>query len=213
MTSIYLIRHAQAEGNLAQRFQGRTDTPLTDLGQKQAVAVAGRLSALPLDAVYTSPLTRAKQTAQAIAKFHHRVPIEMPGLIEIDGGPMEDRPFSEILAEYPKEFHQFDKEPHLFEGIEGGESIVSVYTRMVRAIGEIADRHPDETVAVVSHGCAIRCYLCFARAYPLEQLGSVEWGRNTGVTHVVYTGKKILLLRANDVSHLPEELLTGVNKT
>lgn len=202
MTSIYLVRHAQAEGNLAKRFQGHTDTPLTPLGLEQARLVGERFSATSLDAVYTSPLTRTRQTAEAIAKAHGLTPIIEPGLIEIHGGGMEDLSFEELSQRYPVEFEQFDRYPHLFQGIDGGESVLSVYERMVATVGQIVKRHPEETVVLVTHGCAIRCYLCFARAFPLERLGETDWGGNTGVSHVTYHNGKVLLHRANDITHL-----------
>jgi len=212
MTSIYLVRHARSEGNDAGRFQGRMDTPLAPVGLEQAQYLGKRFASLPVAAVYSSPLRRARQTAAAIAAPHHlEVQVE-PDLIEIDIGDFENRTFDEVRRLYPRELEAFDATPHLFTAPKNGESILDVYTRMVRAIGDIAKRHPNQTVAVVSHGCAIRCYLCFAKAYPLERLGETEWGSNTGVSLVTYDGDKVTLHFVNDVSHLPGHLITGGGK-
>ncbi|MGI6403747.1 MAG: histidine phosphatase family protein [Oscillospiraceae bacterium] len=209
MTSIYLVRHARSEGNEAGRFQGRTDTPLAPLGLEQAAYLAERFAALPLDAIYASPLQRARQTAAAIAACHNLEVQTEPDVIEIDLGDFENRTLEEVSQLYPQELQAFDVSPHLFTAPKEGESILDVYTRMVRGMGNIARRHPNQSVVVVSHGCAIRCYLSFAKAYPLERLGETEWGSNTGVSHIIYYQDKVSLHRINDVSHLPSKLITG----
>ena len=212
MTSIYLVRHARSEGNEAGRFQGRTDTPLAPVGLEQAEHLGERFKALPLAAIYASPLQRTRQTAAAIAAYHDlEVQIE-PDIIEINMGDFENRAFEEVKSMYPKEFEAFDTKPHLFAGPKDGESILDVYTRMVRGIGNIARRHPNQSVVVVSQGCAIRSYLCFVRAYPLEQMGETEWGQNTGVNHIIYYRDKVSLHRVNDISHLPPDLMADGGK-
>jgi len=202
LTNIYLIRHAQVEGNLKKTFQGRTDTPLTALGEEQARQLAARFAAIPLDAVYTSPLGRAIKTAEAVAAPHGLTPAQMPGLIEIDGGGLENMSFEELAGKYPEEFDIFNRRPHLFEGAAGSESIRSVYERMAETMKEIANRHPGGNVAVISHGCPIRCFSCLAGGGPIERLGEVEWSRNTGVSHVVYEDGSFLLHSSDDLSHI-----------
>ncbi|MCL2580188.1 MAG: histidine phosphatase family protein [Oscillospiraceae bacterium] len=209
MTNIYLVRHAQSEGNLSGHFQGITDAVLTPLGLKQAAAVGARLAEMPLAAVYASPLSRANQTANAIAAHHGLEVITEPDIIEISGGVMENVPFGVLLEKFPKEFYMFDREPHLFEGIEGAESVASVFARMKSAIERIAARHPGQSVAVVSHGCPIRCYLGYAKGYTLEQLGRMSWGKNTGLSHITFEGGKPALHLENDIAHIPEELLSA----
>lgn len=207
MTSIYLVRHAQTVGNAQQRFQGRTDTPLSPLGRKQAQYLARRFWALPLEAVYASPLLRTRQTAQAIAATRGLSLRLEEGLIEMDGGLLEDLTYREMAALYPEEVELFSNRMHEFGGAGGCERIVDVYERMRDTMESIARNHPGGTVAVVSHGIAIRCFLCFAKAFPLERIGEVDWGQNTGVSHITWHNGRFMLHRVNDVSHLPGVLV------
>ena len=208
MTSIYLIRHAQSHGNLGQRIQGRIDTPLTEMGLKQAEELQMRFTAMPLNAVYSSPLIRAMQTGRAIAQKHEIIMEIEPELTEMSAGVIENMPFFTMLERYPEEFRQFDQEPHRFKGFEGAESVREVYERVVSAIERIAARHPNQNVAVVSHGFPIRCYLCHARAGSIEQLGKIPWSKNASVSHIMHSGGKATVLRENDLSHLPGELIS-----
>jgi len=209
MTSIYLIRHAQSEGNLSRRFQGRLDAPLTELGMKQAGALVRRFAAIPLHAVYASPLSRAVQTAQALAAPRNLNLTTDPALMEMDAGAMENMPFSTLVEQYSQQLHRFDLEPHLFEGFEGAESIFSVYERVTNAIDGIAARHKNQNVAIVSHGLPIRCYLCHAGAGSIEQLGQTIWSKNTGVSHIIHHNGKIVVMSENGLSHLEDDL-TGL---
>ncbi len=204
MTALYLVRHAQAMGNAEGRFQGRTDSSLTGLGRQQAAALARRFHDVRLDAVYASPLVRALQTAEAVAAGQGLAPVPEPELIEIDGGGMEDKTFAELLESYPGVFLTFDTEPYLFEGIGGGESMRSVYERMIRAIDAIFARHTGQTVLAVSHGCAIRAYLCHALGYPPERMGEVGWGHNTGVTLITEEDGARAVRFTNDFTHLDD---------
>lgn len=206
MTSIYLIRHAQSQGNLSRRFQGRLDTPLTELGQKQARAVGLRFRAIPLHAVYASPLIRAMQTAQAIADVHGLRVSACDDMIEMRGGAMENMAIAQLQRDHPQQFSMFDARPHLFEGLGDAEPIIQVYERAVRAIDTLVAAHPGQNVAVVSHGLPIRCCACHARGATFEQLGQTLWAKNTGVYHITYHEGAVIMHRENDLSHLGDDL-------
>ena len=205
ITNLYLIRHAQSQGNLSGRFQGRIDTPLTPFGIAQAQALGRRFAGAELHSIYTSPLERARQTAAAIAA-HHGLPVRvMPGLTEMCGGIIEGVSFAELEARDPEQFRMFDEQPHLHEGFVGAEKIADVYTRAAASLGEIAAAHPGQSVAVVSHGCLIRCFVCHARGGTLQTLGQTKWSGNTGVFHITYgPSGQVALLCENDLTHLDD---------
>jgi len=186
MTTVYLIRHAQTEGNVAKRFQGRTDLPVTPLGKQQIYHLTERMCAIPLTHIYSSPLGRAMETAASVASTHGLTPLPYEGLVEMDGGAMENMFFENLGSQYPVEFAQFIGEPHLFMGIGGGESMRQVHDRMRDAVLELVRRHPGETIAMVSHGAAIRCFVCYASGLPLERMNELGWGGNTSVTHLTF---------------------------
>lgn len=202
VTSIYLIRHAQSVGNAGKRFQGRLDHPLTPEGEAQTGQVAKRFCAIPLAAVYTSPLSRARRTAEAIAASRGLAPIPDDRLLEMDLGDFEDRGFDDIRVRYPGALELFFDEPHRFAGVAGGEDFFEVTERVVAAVEEIAAKHRGANVAVVTHGCALRCLFCHFMGYPMERMPEVPWSRNTGVNHLAYVGGKPRFLSVADLSHL-----------
>ena len=97
MTKIYLIRHCEAEGNLKRVFQGHTDNDITELGEKQLEFLSKRFADIHLDKVYSSPLIRAVKTAKAAAKNKGLNICISRGLIELNGGIVEDKPFKETF--------------------------------------------------------------------------------------------------------------------
>lgn len=183
-TAVYLVRHAQAAGNLARVFQGHIDGAVSATGERQLAHLRERFAAVALDAVYTSPLSRAAQTAAAVSGG--RLPlVTLPALMEIDGGAFEGVPFAALPERFPDAYALWDNDPAHFTA-PGGESAAQVSARMCDTIREIARRHPGGTVAVVSHGFALRCYCCHALGMPLARLAEVAWCDNTAVGLVHY---------------------------
>ena len=115
MTTVYLIRHGEAEGNLYRRMQGWYDGDLTDLGRRQVAALAQRFRDIHLDAVYSSDLYRAMETAAALCRPKGLPLFTDPRLREVSVGPWEDEPFGSASAEQPEQFYRFVREPHLWE--------------------------------------------------------------------------------------------------
>lgn len=208
MTRIYLIRHAEAEGNIRRLFQGHYDGAVSENGRRQLARLRERCRAYPFGAVYSSPLRRAYETAQA-ADYYHHLPIATDErLMEICGGHWEGQPWDELPSLYPEENRLWEDEPWNFEP-EGGEPMRSVYARMREVISEIARRHAGGQVCVVSHGCAIRNFLCWAQGWPLERLGEVPWCDNTAVSVIDFDGAfspHVVLM--GDASHLKGGLST-----
>ena len=200
---------------MTARFQGRIDTPLTPLGLRQAEALGKRFSGVELHGIYASPLERARQTAEAVARLHGLPVRILPELTEMDGGAMEGMSFAELQERSPEQFRMFDELPHKFVGPEDSESMARLYARAVSAIEGIAAAHPGQNVAVISHGCLIRCIVCHARGGTLQTLGQTVWSANTGLFHITYDAAgQIALHSENDLTHLegllPEEIKTGV---
>lgn len=202
-TKIYLIRHAEAEGNWRRTFQGHSDGEISEKGHRQLELLSGRFCDVTLDAVYSSPLRRAMATAQAVNRAGLPI-ITDERLIEINGGGFEGLRFDELSEHFPTEHENWRLSPHLFTAPDG-ESMESVYARMREVMGEIAKNNAGKTVAVASHGCAIRNYQCFALGLALPHISEVTWCDNTAVTELEYDedfSPRIILL--GDSSHLPE---------
>ena len=133
VTKIYLIRHCQSMGNIEHKFQGQYDADVSPAGEKQLELLGLRFRNEHIDAIYTSPLKRARATAEAIAKYHNMEPIAEPGLIEIDCGRMEILLLTEVARLFPEVALNWDRSPELCE-FPGGETMREVYERVNAAL-------------------------------------------------------------------------------
>ena len=206
MTKLILVRHCEAEGNTRGELQGRTDCDVSGSGETQLELVSLRLRNEPFAAIYSSPLRRAYKTAQAIDKYHH-LPVRVDKrLSEMDFGSWEGRSWAEVEKEDPPMLKIWNESPGEFQA-EGGESMRQVYDRMWAAGLDIVRANPGKTVCVVSHGCAIRNFLCRALGRPVSELNSVGRSDNTAVSVVEFDdalSPRVIIM--NDDSHIPPEL-------
>ena len=187
MTKLIIVRHCQALGNLERFFQGRIDSDITQTGRAQIGAVAELLSAEPIDIMYTSTLKRARLTAEGI-NVYHEVPLLIDErLSEINAGSWEGMLITEIEKNYPDEFHNWREEPAAFRAPEG-ESMSEVYDRMKAAVDDIIKANDGKTVCIVSHGCAIKCLMCYLHGWTVENVGNIPIGTNTSVNVVKADG-------------------------
>ncbi len=208
MLKIYFVRHAEAMGNVQEFFQGRTDCEISPKGARQLECLAERFRDIPIERIYSSPMKRTMSTAEAVNKYHGLEIIRDEQLVEINGGVWEGMPWIDIPKRYPKEYEVWENRMYDFE-IENGESVRQVYERMKAAVTAIAAENHGRTIAVVSHGCALRTYLCYAMGMPIERLKDVGWSDNTAVSLVEYDDNlvpKIIFRNNND--HLTDELST-----
>lgn len=204
MTTVYFVRHGTTDYNRNERFQGSVDIPLNELGRAQAGYLAERFRDIPLDAVYCSPLIRARETAAGVCKYHPALtPILDAELCEINGGIFEGQPVRELTARYPEAMHAFRHVPASFAPPEG-ETARQVHDRVCAAVCRVLDANPGKTVAVVSHGFALLTYLG-ALERPFEQLTPLIFG-NAAVACIEYDDPLRFRIRLmDDQSHLPPE--------
>ena len=208
MTTIYLIRHAEAEGNVYRRCHGIYDSLLTPKAYEQLPYLAERFADVPLDAVYASPLYRARHTAKAIADRKGMQVIIRPALHEIDMGDWEDRTWAILPREYPEAYAVWRTRPWECT-VPGGESVLGTGDRVLHELHQIAAERPNQTLAVVSHGSAIRSILCRVLHLAPEQITDIGWGDNTCVAKLLFMEDGSVRAEYwNDASHLPQELST-----
>lgn len=150
MATILLVRHGETDWNVERRVQGQTDRPLNAAGRAQARALADRLAGEQLHAVYSSDLSRARETAELVAGRHGLDVVILPDLREKDFGSWEGLTEREIAMRFPEA-----RPGHWGDG----ETAVALAERVVRALGHIAAAHHGERVLVVSHGGPIRAAL------------------------------------------------------
>ncbi len=153
---VFLARHGQTAYNHEGRFQGQLQVPLDATGREQAGELAERAATHGFEALWCSPLLRARETADIVAERIELTPREDVRLMETDAGDWTDRLFSEIQAESPEEFQKFvDGDPHF--GFPGGESFIQQGVRVAAAIYDI--RRAEAPALVVCHGGVIRLAL------------------------------------------------------
>ena len=150
MTRLILIRHGETDWNIEGRYQGQADPPLNRRGLSQAGQVAVPLKEVGIDLLYSSPLLRAYQTAQAIAQ-ELGVPLYTePRFMEIHQGDWQERLQSEIEVMYPEVFRRWQSEPWSATP-PGGESLKQVQSRVYAALDDILERRARQCVGIVTH--------------------------------------------------------------
>lgn len=207
MVRIYLVRHAEAVGNVQEFFQGRTDAPVSEKGRLQLECLAERFKDIKLDAIYSSPLQRTRDTAAAVNKYNNLPVIIDEDIIEINGGRWEGMFWSDIPKKYPEEYDIWTNAINNFQAPEG-ESTAQVYDRMSAAINRIARQNEGKTIAVVSHGMAIKAYLTYADGIRWRDYKDMDWADNTAVSLIEYENSVPKIIFKNDSSHLPQKLST-----
>ncbi len=208
MTTVYLIRHAQCDGNLYRQYDGWYNTPLTPFGRQQAAALAKRFETIHLDAVYSSDQTRAMETACAVAGPKGMAVQPHRGLRETNLGIWDHMDWGDIRALWPGQTEVYAKQMHIWKAL-GAERLRDVGCRVVDALWEIARANDGKTVAVVSHGDVIQMAVGLLRGKTLEQLGHTgNYSTNTAVTRLEFDGGQVRFVFEYDFTHLPPELVS-----
>ncbi|NLC77764.1 MAG: histidine phosphatase family protein [Clostridia bacterium] len=156
---VILVRHGQTEWNKAGKFQGHSDVPLDRVGREQVEATAAYLAREKIEAVYASDLSRARDTAAAIAAYHGLEPVCDPRLRELDMGHWEGLDFNAVYSNYRQEYDAWYGNA---EGvIPGGEGVKDVEKRVLEFIREISPKHKG-TVVIATHGGVVKGVLAYA---------------------------------------------------
>jgi probable phosphoglycerate mutase len=168
VTTLILVRHGETDWNRDGRWQGHADAPLNDRGREQARALADELADENVAAVYSSDLSRARETAEIVAARLNR-PVDVDArLREVHVGGWSGLTTEEIETRFPDDVARWRAEDpqHTFDG---GESYAAMGERVVAALEEIAARHPGKHVLVVLHGGPIRALLAHAAGITYEE--------------------------------------------
>ncbi len=202
-TTIYLIRHGETEWNRSGRWQGHADVPLSPDGYRQAEALAARLVAenIRFDHIYASDLSRAMETARIVAAALEMPLQSAPELREINMGAWSGLTRAEIVARYPGAFdtvlHPPDGEPReIFAARVGG------------ALTKLAEHHPAETLALVTHGGTIRAMLKHILMLAGVEM-EIPFIGNTALTIVRLDNSTWSVVRLNDTAHLETKRHAG----
>lgn len=212
LTKIYFVRHCEAQGNVQRIFQGTTDTDISELGAKQLECLRKRFKDIKLDKIYSSPLIRAVKTAEAINGDKGLVIEKLRGLIELDGGIVEGKPFAEAFSKIPGLVDTWNNHPQDFAP-QYGEPMRHAYERIYNTLRYVFENNKGKTVACTTHGGVTRCLLCRLLKGDIEQLKEIPWSDNTAVALLeIDDNFNVNIAFYNDASHLPEQLLPTRNR-
>jgi probable phosphoglycerate mutase len=202
VTCIVLIRHGQTHFNERNRVRGQLDPELSEEGLRHAQLTGEYVaSRWPVAAVYTSPLRRAGQTAEAVARAQGLLPTPIQALLDLNFGEWQGISFDEARERFPALHRAWRDAPHTVR-FPGGESLADVRARITVGVDEIVSRHAEDTVAMVGHTVVNRVLLCAVLG--LGDDGFWRLGQDTCAVNVISVandGKKTLVL-LNDTSHL-----------
>jgi broad specificity phosphatase PhoE len=150
MTHIILVRHGQTPWNKDKIFRGSRDIPLNDTGREEARLAGEWLKGETIDAAYCSPLSRARDTGEAIARHHKLTVADLPGLTDLCYGDWEGLPLAEVKVTYVELYRQWETAPATVR-FPNGETLDEVKARALKAVEEVVRRHPGQTVLLAAH--------------------------------------------------------------
>jgi broad specificity phosphatase PhoE len=196
--TVLLVRHGESEGNAQRIIQGSLNTSLTDLGRRQALAVASRLAAEPVAAVYGTPLRRAADTARAIATSHDLEVAELAQFSERVFGEAQGLTWEQASQRWSAVFgHDW------WGGIPGVEPLADFRARAVEGLNALLDRHEGEIAVAVTHGGTIGQLVAHALDMGVEDWPRIAIG-NTSVTMIERQRGVPVIALLNDLCHLRE---------
>ena len=205
-TRIIAVRHGETAWNVDARIQGQLDIPLNLKGRWQAQRVARALAGRgPVAAVYSSDLSRARDTARSIAEATGLEVVTEPGLRERAFGGFEGQTFTELEASWPAQTTRWrQRDPDWTP--PGGESLTCVRDRVVQITHALAQRHIGEQIVLVSHGGVLDALHRAATGLDLQ--APRTWALvNAGINRLLWTPQGLTMVGWSDMAHLEDEWL------
>lgn len=205
MTELLFIRHGETDWNRRQCFQGQIDVPLNGNGLEQARRLGARLAAEPHDLLFSSDLSRARQTAAPVAAAWALQPVLVPSLREQKFGEWEGLDFATIQQRYAQLWPLWLEQDADF-AVPGGESLNQFHARVWAAVKELATQHAGQRLAIVTHGGVLDMLWRTANGLPLKGLRSCPIP-NTGLNRLRWAGGALAVDRWADDEHVKDLLL------
>ncbi len=200
MIELIIVRHGETAWNAADIFRGRVNIGLSENGLPQVNLLSQYLSQKTIQAVYCSPLNRAMQTAEIVARPHGLTPIPDDNLTDLDFGEWEGVSRQEVKARYKDLYEKWLERPDL-EQIPGGESLEDARRRSLKAIDDIMAKYKDTTVAIITHRVVTKILECALLGMDNSHFWNIEHD-TCGVTTFIHNGRCFILTRHNDTCFL-----------
>jgi len=203
-TRIIAVRHGETAWNAAARIQGHKDIDLNDTGRWQAERVAEALARETIDAIYSSDLGRAHQTALAIGRHCASPVIAHSGLRERCFGMFEGSTFDEIHRSWPEQAQRWRKRIPDWEPPEGGESLLALRERVARTAQAVAAPHGGQQIVLVAHGGVLDALYRLATGQEVNSPRTWQLP-NGAINRLLWTLGGLTLVGWSDVAHLDHE--------
>ena len=201
MGLFYLLRHGETKWNAENRICGRSDVPLSEAGRRQAKRLAERLRPISFEALYSSPLKRAVDTARFISERIGLEPVVDDRLVELDYGQWEGKTLEEIRKNDPKTLRAWEADPGRVAP-PGGESGLEVQQRVVSFLNSLAAKHRKGQVAVVFHKTVCRLAICHVLGVSASDYRRRLIMENAALSIIQARQDGWQLITYNDISHL-----------
>lgn len=199
---LILVRHGESEWNRIGRYQGQLDAPLSELGLRQAEALAKRLSTEKLDAIYASPLQRARRTADAIARYHPSVAVEEDAaLLEIHHGDWQGLYAADVRERYREALEEWRVFPTRSQ-MPNGESFSNILKRTLNFRERVCRQHgSDASIVVSTHDVVVKILIADALGMHMDRINRL-WITNASISVVEYTEDLPFLVSLSEACHL-----------
>lgn len=199
-TTILIIRHGETAWNRGKIFRGTCDIPLNENGQQQARLASRSLENVRIDVAYTSPLSRAKETAAIVTEPHGITPVTNDAFIDLDYGEWTGKEESEVIAHWPEEHEQWITTPHTVRP-PGGTTLQEVFDKSFGTMESLAVKHDGKTIAIFAHRVVNKLLVLGALALGLERFPFIIQG-NGCINEFERTANGYLVRSINDISHI-----------
>ncbi len=199
---LFAVRHGATEWS-GTRFAGWHDIPLSETGRRQCAAVARALADSQPAAVWTSPLERARVSAEILAKPHRLGVRQDEAFREMRFGPWQGLTREEVAARFPREWELWRTSPSRL-AVPGGEPLTAVAERVAAGLGTLRDEHEGQTVILVTHAIVIRLLVLAALGLEPDRLWAVEAAPG-GISELEYREDWVTLHRMNTLAHLDDD--------
>jgi len=201
MAKFILARHGETVWNIEKIYRGRADVNLDEMGIKQAELLGNYLSHWGLEAIYSSPLRRALDTANIIARYQKIGVHIAEDLIDFDYGEWQSLPEQEAKRLYPTLHNEWHNNPHKVK-MPGGESLEDVRRRVIKVVNDVLARYQG-SVVLVSHRVVNKALICYLLGLDNSYFWNIKQDVG-GITIFNYVDRRFVLTRHNDTSHLKE---------
>jgi phosphoserine phosphatase len=200
MTSIYLVRHGQTAWNKEEIFRGRTDIPLDETGLKQAELAGEYFRGMEIHAIYSSPLSRAWETAQKISQIHNLKVQPLQGILDMSFGKWEGQSHRDIQKNDKEIYRQWREEPHQVR-LPGGESLDEVRARSMAALEGVIRENSGKTLVLVSHRVICKVLICAILGLDNSHFWQITQD-TTAINLIQHKDQRYILSLMNETCHL-----------